>query len=1448
MIPSIQSIIAKRATDFLSEKYQTSISFKHFYFKPFSQISIDGLLIKDHKNDTLLFVEEANASIDLFEIRNKNIRLNQISFNNPYINIYKENNLYNFNFFQDTSSIKTTSEWQIHPNNIQIINGRIKTIDWDSIPEIPNLSVSKLNLILNHLFLNKDSLSFNLKRLSFAESSNFNLLKGTADVSFTATNFQANNLQLRTQLSLLNFDSIVVNYPTRNDFFKFNDKTSFNLIIAPSLIHPQDISTFINKPINLESSITVQGIFNGKLSNIRAAETNIIFGDESSLRSSFNIIGLPDISNTFVFLDIERLKTNASDISKIFDKLTSSDYVWSDGPIGKLGKINFTGNISGFFTDLVAYGDCQTDLGSISTDLGIKINNRINFSGRVKTHQFNIGKLIDSEKSLGNIGLNISINGSHKTSKDFFAYLDGTIDSVTINQYQYHKIDLNGLFANQKFDGQFDLNDPNGRIHFTGNIDYSKEIPNFNFYAELKDLKLDRLNLVPNIKESSLSLDILSNFEANNISDLTGFIRADNGQISTADDEFILDSLIISANRLGDNKQLSFQSDLFDGEIIGKYNFTHPTNTITNFLSAYRPELFSFNPDENFTNSFSFMFELKKIGELINILNPNLELSKDATISGQFNSESNYLEIEGIIPHIHYKKFTGDNMIFSVKGDENITSLVQFDNLNTASLINFKNFSVQQKVEKSDISTNVFWNSWSSNTNSGSIFSKSTIEKPDTTYIVNIQLDSSNIVLNDTIWNIKPTLISFAPKLLSIDNFRIWHSNQQITIDGSVSDDNTKTLNGFVRNIDLSKTLKNLSLNQINIEGLLNAEFQIKDYFNEPSIIGDILIDDFVFNQEAIGQFYTSSEWNSQLKSLIIESEINNNNKQKLIGSGIYHTSNNIIEYNAVVDSLEVSFLNLYLTKILQNLKGTASGELQVNGKISNPTLTGKVNLNNSEFDVDFLQTSYSLKDSVWFEPERIIFRNMTLKDKSGHTGSFNGYIAHNNFSNMRYNLQLNSNNLLSLNTQQKDNPLYYGTVYSTGTMKITGVTKQLSIDISATTMPNTEFYIPIEETSNASSNNFISFSSSASHVLQNAKSNNNYEIDLSGIEMTMDLKVNPNAQVQIIFDPQTGVALKGKGNGNIQLKIDKYENVLMYGDYNFESGDYVFSLQNLINKKFIINQGSLVQWDGDPYNALVDVNATYKARANLMDLTGSNPNIDYSQRFGVSDGKKRIPINCNINLTDRLSSPNINFGINAPTLELSGQTMLQSYFSSDEDLNRQILSLLLLNKFYTPEGQNTETASNTNNAALTTTYELLSNQLSNLFSQINRNVDIGFSYRPADEITKREIDLALSTQLFNDRVTISTNLGYEEYQTEKEANNIIGDFDMNVKLNKSGTIRAHGYHRTNNDIITSTSPNKQGIGLSFRNEFNSWGELMKRYWAYITRSDNRKKKSNKKE
>jgi hypothetical protein len=125
---------------------------------------------------------------------------------------------------------------------------------------------------------------------------------------------------------------------------------------------------------------------------------------------------------------------------------------------------------------------------------------------------------------------------------------------------------------------------------------------------------------------------------------------------------------------------------------------------------------------------------------------------------------------------------------------------------------------------------------------------------------------------------------------------------------------------------------------------------------------------------------------------------------------------------------------------------------------------------------------------------------------------------------------------------------------------------------------------------------------------------------------------------------------------------------------------------------------------------------------------------------------------------------------------------------------------------------------------------------LSSWLSQISKDFDVGVRYTPEDNLTTEELEVALSTQLFDDRLTIETNLGmYTGARNEVAggANSIVGDFDLSYKFTNRLSLKMYNHSNLNSNYSMYTyetySDYTQGIGLSYSQSFDNIKEVFAR-------------------
>jgi hypothetical protein len=421
------------------------------------------------------------------------------------------------------------------------------------------------------------------------------------------------------------------------------------------------------------------------------------------------------------------------------------------------------------------------------------------------------------------------------------------------------------------------------------------------------------------------------------------------------------------------------------------------------------------------------------------------------------------------------------------------------------------------------------------------------------------------------------------------------------------------------------------------------------------------------------------------------------------------------------------------------------------------------------------------------------------------------------------------------LNTTHTDNSQFYGTAFASGLVLIKGPPSNIIMDINAKTEKDTRLFIPLSNPEEITEYNFVNMITPYQENAEN-NSDNKYKVDLRGIQLNFDLEVTPDAEVQMIFDPTVGDILKGKGSGDLKMQINTLGKFNMYGNYTVEEGEYLFTLLNVINRKFTIEYGGTVVWNGDPLDAVINLKAIYRTKASLSELLPQSSDQSAS----------KTTVDCLILMTGKLMSPNIQYDIYLPNAEESTREKVKNAINTSDELNKQFSSLLVLNSFMPNESGKAlgfGSSSPYGNAAGVNASEFLSNQLSHWLSQISSDVDFNFNYRTDRKLKSDEVEVAMSTQLLNDRLTIYGNLGVPTNAAAQTSSKFVGDVDIDYKITKSGKLRIKAFNHSNEGQISLLSPYTQGFGLVYKEEFNTFGELWKRYWNAIVGDVEKKKK-----
>ena len=505
--------------------------------------------------------------------------------------------------------------------------------------------------------------------------------------------------------------------------------------------------------------------------------------------------------------------------------------------------------------------------------------------------------------------------------------------------------------------------------------------------------------------------------------------------------------------------------------------------------------------------------------------------------------------------------------------------------------------------------------------------------------------------------------------------------------------------------------------------------------------------------------------------------------------------------------------------------------------------LYGDIYADDIKFKLDFSNVVYSCSDSVHMTPGNIRFSNVKIHDRDNHEATMSGWVKHDHFHNPTFNFAITgARDLLCYDTNASINPVWYGTVYGNGSAFVTGEPGTVSVKVNMESAPRSKFTFVLSDSEEAQAYNFITYRDrdQLNHPVDTASEQpadtvpdivklltqkiaqeqkpslpTEYKIDLQG-------DITPDLQMVLVMDPVSGDKIKATGRGNLRMAYDNSDQQLeMYGKYVLEKGSYNFTLQDIIIKDFTIQSGSAISFQGDPYKAILDIKAYYALNANIKDL-------DESFADDRELNRTNVPVHAVLMAKGVISQPDISFSLEFPTLTTEAVRKINSIISTDDMMNRQIVYLLALNRFYTPEYMNNST---TNNELTSVASSTISSQLGNMLGRLNENWSISPNFRSnKGDFSDMEVDLALSSQLLNNRLLFNGNFGYRDNAYNAKNSNFIGDFDIEYLLNSKGTFRLKAYnHYNDQNYYVRNALTTQGVGIVYKHDFDNWRNFFKR-------------------
>lgn len=1435
----------------LSDLLNTRVTIGRINIGLLNRIIIDDVLLDDQDEQEMLKVTRLSAKFDIMPFFKGKISISSVQLFGFNINLQKKtpDSPPNFKFvldaFASNDTVKKDNSLDLRINSILIRRGRMAyhVLSEEETPGKFNAKHIHLQNIIANISLkalSKDSINLGIKRLSLDEKvSGFSLKKMSLKLVANSRQTSIDNFAIELPETSLKLDTIHLIYDSLKAFDRFTEQVRFSFRTLPSQITLKDISPFLPALSHFKEPISLDMEVKGTVNQLTCSHLEIT-ADNRQFRLKGDV-ALQDLSHpqdAYVFGTLSELTATTRGVGFLVRNL-SHDYNGVPPVLERLGNVSFRGEVSGYFTDIVTYGQLHTDLGGVNMDLKLssdKSKGLFAYSGAVKTTDYKLGKLLANEQ-LGEITFNLDVHGRHVTDRLPVVELKGLIASVDYSRYRYENITLDGEYKQGGFNGKVALDDPNGSIYLNGDVNVSSRIPTFNFQAIINKLRPHDLNLTSKYPDTEFSLKLRANFTGGSVDEMIGEINVDSLEFMSPEKQYFMNNMNIRASKQNNENQLRLTSEFLTASVEGKFQYHTLPASILNIMRKYVPSLIlpPKKPIETH-NNFQFDIHIYNTDILSTIFDIPLTVYTHSTLKGYFNDPLQRLRVEGYFPRLQYKNnFIESGMILCENPSDHIRARVRLTNLKKKGAVNL---SLDAQAKDDNISTTLNWGNSAAVTYSGQLaavakFLRTEGEKPLLKAMVEVK--PTDIILNDTLWQIHPSQVVVDSGKVDVNNFYFSHQDRYVRINGRLSDNPQDSVKVDLKDINMGYVFDIASISDdVNFEGDATGTAYASGVFKKPVMNTRLFIKNFSLNQGRLGDLNIYGEWDNENRGIRLDASIKDISTTPSRVTGIIHPlkPESGLDLNIEANELNLKFLEHYMKSIANDIKGRATGKVHFYGKFKGLNLDGAV-MTNASMNFDILNTHFAIKDTILLAPTGLTFNNIHISDMEGHSGRMNGYLHFQHFKNLNYRFEIQANNMLVMNTKESTDMPFYGTVYGTGNALLTGNAIQgLDVNVAMTTNRNSIFTYINGSVASATSNQFIKFvDKTPRRTIQDSIQIISYYEQLqqkrqeAEEEQKTDIRLNilvdatPDATMKIIMDPVAGDYISGKGTGNIRTEFYNKGDVKMFGSYQINQGVYKFSLQEVIRKDFVIKNGSTITFNGAPLDANLDIQASYTVNsASLNDLIPEESSSIIQQ--------PNVKVNCIMNLSGILVRPTIKLGIELPNERDEVQTLVRNYISTEEQMNMQILYLLGIGKFYTEDARNNQN-SNVMSSVLSST---LSGQLNNALSQVfeTNNWNIGTNLSTGDKgWTDMEVEGILSGQLLNNRLLINGNFGYRDNPMANT--NFVGDFEAEWLINRSGDIRLKAYNETNDRYYTKTNLTTQGVGIMYKKDFNKWSDLF--FW-----------------
>ena len=1297
---------------------------------------------------------------------------------------------------------------------------RPDAIDWS------DLHVSDIHVQGRRLKLSDGVMTGIADEVSFREKSGYRVsqVSGQARVGNGVTLLE--DLRLQDGSSRLDIPLLRMTYADTQAWSSFLTDVRLEGTIRPSRLSLNSLGYFAPALKGKDLAMQLKGQVEGTVSDLSVKQLSVqVPEQELRVDGAVSLSGLPVPDDLRLEGDFHPVSCTAQGLEQLLRTFAPG----SDIPLRRYtgdGTLRFDGTLRGTPDLLSLKGEALAGDATLLADL--QLRNLVSkdkpfaIGGDLSAENLDVGRIAGVE-GLGDCSLRTRLDAVLSPGHPNIRIDTLFIDKLTFRDYNYTGIAAAGTYAGDVINGKLICNDPNLNFLFQGAITPSRKTRNavYQFYANLGYADLHALNLDKR-DQSKMRMQVRANFNRVDGKDLLGNIDVRDLVLQDENGTHDVGDITIASHVGDDINRIRLSSSFAEGSFVGSA-FLDTFLKDLQALSTRRelPALYTREPEAWSGNTYQLSLMLHDTKDVLSFFVPGLYVADSTSLSLSVRENAHLLGNVRSQRLAYRDKYLKDIRLSLDNADSTLVGDLTASEFSLSPLLTRAN-RLLLMAHDDHIGLGLSYDNETDLDNRGELLLSADLDRaPDDSLRLHARMLPSNLYLNGNAWSIDPTGIEIGEGHVRIEDLLIKGGDQSIRLSGGFASAASDTLRLQLSRFDLGAV--NYFLRQdFGIQGIATGQATLISPVREDlGLLADVVTESARFGGEPLGTLHVKSTWDESIRGFRLGCTNDLDGKRTLMLGGGFVPSSRSLDGIMKLDGFSLSYLTPFLQGIFSRMEGGLSGIVRVKGPLDRLDISSEdASLQDALLTVDFTKATYRAQGPVRIDSNGLWFDDVSLSDLSDAHGVLSGGIGWDHLKDFALDVHLRFREMEVLNLGENDNPSFYGNVYASGTADITGPFHTVQLNVNAATAKNGQFHVPMDSYSSAVQSDLLTFKEEDKVIIYDP-----YEQMMvltpekeaeqgGGFGVKLRINVNPSTEALIEVDKASGNVLTGRGRGLIDVDV-RGGDFTINGDYAISSGQYHFVGLGVAKRDFTIQDGSQVRFNGNIMDSDLNINALYRTKTSIATLI--------SDTTAVSS---RRTVECGISITDKLQNPRLAFTINVPDLDPTTQARVQSALNSDDRIQKQFLSLLLSNSFIPEEESGIV---NTNSSLLLSNVtEIMANQLNSILQKLDIPIDLGLDYQQSAN-GNDIFDVAISTELFNNRVLVNGALGNRQYGHSTATDEVVGDFDIEFKLDKSGTVRLTLFSHSA-DQYTSYLDNSQrnGIGITYQREFNTLRDLLR--------------------